>query len=161
MYTPGDNEWTDCHRENNGRYNPLERLAKDRQVLFPRPDKTLGQHSVHVQSQADEGFVKNVSYSRANVGFAAVHVVGSNNSLDPWTGLGQAAPTPEQLAEVQARTNADLDLINDTFDKAVRSQQKAVVLLMQADMFDPTVPDPKLANTCSTATVTSLTRINR
>ena len=26
VYTPGDNEWTDCHRVNNGQYNPLERL---------------------------------------------------------------------------------------------------------------------------------------
>ena len=30
VYTPGDNEWTDCHRLNNGGYNPLERLAKVR-----------------------------------------------------------------------------------------------------------------------------------
>jgi Calcineurin-like phosphoesterase len=22
VYTPGDNEWTDCHRANNGQYNP-------------------------------------------------------------------------------------------------------------------------------------------
>src|SRR5262249_53286407 len=28
VYTVGDNEWTDCHRANNGSYNPLERLAK-------------------------------------------------------------------------------------------------------------------------------------
>jgi hypothetical protein len=144
VYTPGDNEWTDCHRPNNGPYNPLERLAKVRQVFFPRPDKTLGQHSVHVQSQADKGFVENVSYSRASVGFAAVHVVGSNNSLAPWT--GQTAPTPEQLTEEQNRTAADLDLIDDTFDKAIEGGQKAVVLLMQADMFDPTVLNPKLAD---------------
>src|SRR3954454_14061783 len=25
-YTPGDNEWTDCHRANNGGYLPTERL---------------------------------------------------------------------------------------------------------------------------------------
>ncbi|MCU1373562.1 MAG: hypothetical protein JWO68_848, partial [Actinomycetia bacterium] len=24
VYTPGDNEWTDCHRANNGGYDPLE-----------------------------------------------------------------------------------------------------------------------------------------
>ena len=27
IFTPGDNEWTDCHRANNGAYDPLERLA--------------------------------------------------------------------------------------------------------------------------------------
>src|SRR5947207_8299017 len=34
VYTPGDNEWTDCHRTNNGSYNPLERLAKIRADFF-------------------------------------------------------------------------------------------------------------------------------
>jgi hypothetical protein len=144
IYTPGDNEWTDCHRPNNGSYNPLERLAAVRKVFFPRPDKTLGQHSVKVRSQADQGFVENVSYSRADVGFAAVHVVGSNNSLVPWT--GHTAPTTEQLDEVHQRTAAALSLIDNTFDKATKEHQRAVVLLMQADMFDPTVPNPQLAD---------------
>jgi hypothetical protein len=26
IYTPGDNEWTDCHRLNAGAYDPVERL---------------------------------------------------------------------------------------------------------------------------------------
>ena len=30
VYSPGDNEWTDCHRDNNGNWNPLERLATAR-----------------------------------------------------------------------------------------------------------------------------------
>jgi len=46
----GDNEWTDCHRPNNGGYNPLERLAKVRATFFPSPGRTLGQHQ-------DEGFL--------------------------------------------------------------------------------------------------------
>jgi hypothetical protein len=142
VYTPGDNEWTDCHRPNNGGYNPLERLQAVRDVFFPKPGKTLGEHSVAVQSQADRGLPENVSYQRAGVAFAALHVVGSNNSLAPWT--GQTAPTPEQTAEVQQRTTATLDLINQTFDSA--RGQRAVVLLMQADMFDPTVPNPSLTN---------------
>src|SRR5262245_47721046 len=27
IYTPGDNEWTDCHRVNNGGFDPLGRLS--------------------------------------------------------------------------------------------------------------------------------------
>jgi hypothetical protein len=42
VYTPGDNEWTDCHRPNNGGYNPLERLAAIRQVFFDQPGLSLG-----------------------------------------------------------------------------------------------------------------------
>jgi hypothetical protein len=142
VYTPGDNEWTDCHRPNNGGYNPLERLQAVRTLFFPKPGKTLGQHSVAVQSQADRGLPENVSYQRAGVSFAAVHIVGSDNSLAPWT--GRTAPTPEQAAEVQQRTAGAIDLINSTFDHA--KGQRAVVLLTQADMFDPTVPNPAFAD---------------
>ena len=145
VYTPGDNEWTDCHRANNGSYSPLERLAKVREVFFPRPDKTLGQHSVRVWSQADRGYVENVSYHRADVGFAAVNVPGSNNDLVPWT-APNADPDAQQR-EVMERTAADLELIDQTFDKAINTHQRAVVLLMQADMFDPTAgPNPSIAD---------------
>ena len=34
IYTPGDNEWTDCHRVDNGSYNPLERLDMLRRFFF-------------------------------------------------------------------------------------------------------------------------------
>ena len=104
----GDNEWTDCHRPNNGGYNPLERLAKVRATFFPSPGRTLGQHQTKVSSQADQGYPENVTYDRAGVAFVAVHIVGSNNSLAPWT--GSTAPTPEQTTEVLGRTAADIGL---------------------------------------------------
>ena len=36
VYVPGDNEWTDCHRKNNGGYNALERLSYIRQSIHCR-----------------------------------------------------------------------------------------------------------------------------
>ena len=39
VYTPGDNEWTDCHRANNGAYDPLERLATVRETFFATPGR--------------------------------------------------------------------------------------------------------------------------
>ena len=144
VYTPGDNEWTDCHRANNGGYQPYERLAFVRQTFFSQPGKTLGQQSVGVQSQVDRGFPEQVRYSRAGVAFGVPHIVGSNNGLAPWTGLTE--PTSQQVTEVGARTAAAVDLINSTFDDAVASGDKAVVLLTQADMFDVTVADPKIAD---------------
>ncbi len=137
VYTIGDNEWTDCHRLNNGAYNPLERLATVRSLFFTDPGRTLGQHAARVDSQADQGLPENVRWQHADVSFAAVHIVGSNNSLAPWT--GNTAPTPEQTAEVLARTAADIQEIHDTFAKARANRDRAVVLFTQADMFDPTV----------------------
>ncbi len=144
VYTPGDNEWTDCHRPSNGAYNPLERLTAVRDLFFPRPGVTLGQRPVQVDSQEAQGFVENVRYERDRVAFAAVHIVGSNNSLAPWT--GNTGPTAEQSSEVLGRTAADIALIRDTFAAAKRHSDRAVVLFTQADMFDITVPDPAYAD---------------
>ena len=79
VYTPGDNEWTDCHRANNGGYNPLERLAHDRSVFFDTPGTSLGQNPTRVDSQAAAGFPENVQLRRDGVDFAVLHVVGSND----------------------------------------------------------------------------------
>jgi hypothetical protein len=135
VYTPGDNEWTDCHRTNNGAYNPLERLDKIRSTFFPKPGTTLGLNPVKVKSQKDQGLPENVMWSRAGVQFSALHVVGSNNSLAPWT--GETAPTAEQTSEVLTRTSGVIEQVHETFDEARDERSKAVVLFMQADMFDP------------------------
>jgi hypothetical protein len=34
IYTPGDNEWTDCRQKTSGKRDPIERLAKIREVFF-------------------------------------------------------------------------------------------------------------------------------
>lgn len=144
VYTVGDNEWTDCHRLNNGAYNPLERLAAIRSLFFARPGHTLGGHPARVLSQASQGYPENVRYTRGEVAFAALHIVGSNNSLAPWT--GNTAPTPEQSAEVLGRTAAVIASIRDTFAQAREERSRSVVLLTQADMFDPTVLKPTFAD---------------
>ncbi|MFZ4383303.1 MAG: hypothetical protein ACOYO0_15205, partial [Sandarakinorhabdus sp.] len=51
VYTPGDNEWTDCHRANNGAHDPLERLAALRQRFFTE-GRSLGQRPVAVENQS-------------------------------------------------------------------------------------------------------------
>ena len=142
VYTPGDNEWTDCHRTNNGAYDPLERLAELRRVFFPVANQTLGQNPAPVRSQSRRGFPENVRFGDDGASFAAVHVVGSNNGLAPWTGL--TAATAAQLAEVRARTFAALAMIDSAFDEA--EDDGLVVLMLQADMFDPTVGTPAAAD---------------
>ena len=78
--------------------------------------------------------------------FSVVNVQGSNNSLLPWSGLGETAPTPEQVAEVEHRTDAVLDQIRETFSDAARRNDRAVVLMTQADMFDPSLLAAATAN---------------
>ena len=138
VFTPGDNEWVDCHRTNNGAYNPLERLDKLREVFFDEPGKTLGA-TMPVKTQADLGLPENVRFTQNRVAFSVLNIQGSNNSLQPWTGLGETTATPEQLAEVEHRTDAVLAQIRTTFADAERRNDRAVVLMTQADMFDPSL----------------------
>lgn len=136
VYTPGDNEWVDCHRVNNGAYDPLERLDALREMFFATPGKTLG-GNMPVKSAADQGLPENVTFSEQRIAFSVVNVQGSNNSLLPWSGLGQTEPNQAQLAEVDERTAADIAQLERTFADATRTNARAVVIMTQADMFDP------------------------
>lgn len=137
LYTPGDNEWTDCHRPAAGGYHPLERLDAVRATFYDRPGTTLGARPMKVASQAALGFPENQSLRAQGVEIATVHVVGSNNDRAPWTGLGYTAPTAGQLAEEHDRMAAAIAQVEDTFDRARRTHARAVAIFQQADMFDP------------------------
>jgi hypothetical protein len=139
VYTPGDNEWTDCHRKAAGMYEPLERLAKLRELFFPRPGFTSGRRPFRVYPQSsDEGyeaFVENTLLVRSNVVIATLHVVGSNNGYALWDGIGESADAPRQdrLDEVAAREAANLAWIDRTFDAAEKIGAAGVLIAMQAD----------------------------
>jgi hypothetical protein len=146
IYTPGDNEWTDCHRVSNGAYDPLERLATIRSMFFPAPGLSLGLHGKQVLSQSlfagFETFVENQLWFEAGTLFAALHVVGSNNSLLPWytddaTGTKLDEPA-RRVSEEETRTVANLAWLDKAFNTATEQGAKGVVLLMQADMWDGT-----------------------
>ena len=134
VYTPGDNEWTDCHRANNGAYDPLERLDAVRSTFFARPGSTMGRR-MRVEYQTS--LVENVRWIESRVAFATLHVIGSNNGLAPYTGLGYQSPTAEQVAEVEARVAAAISWVDATFDAAEASELRGVVLAMQADTWEP------------------------
>ncbi|ARE39938.1 putative transmembrane protein [Rhodovulum sp. P5] len=42
LYSPGDNEWTDCHRPKAGGFDPLERLDYIRTTYYTEPGKSFG-----------------------------------------------------------------------------------------------------------------------
>lgn len=134
VYTPGDNEWTDCHRTSNGAYDPYERLDTIRSTFFDSPGTTLGAQPMKVDAQAPSP--ENVDWRRARIRFMTAHAVGSNNGLAPWTGAGE--PNARQVAEVEARTEGNVDQLREAFAEARADGDRAVVIFQQADMFDPT-----------------------
>ena len=42
IYTPGDNEWTDCWEPGSGGFLPLDRLNRIRQIFFQNPTRSMG-----------------------------------------------------------------------------------------------------------------------
>ncbi|MCA9908301.1 MAG: metallophosphoesterase, partial [Anaerolineae bacterium] len=142
IYTPGDNEWTDCHRANNGGYYPLERLQFIRDLFFPNPNFSTGGHPMRVMTQANmagyEQFVENTMFMRNRVMFVQTHVVGSANNLRPWSPYDPtdtaATPRADRLAEYTARNEANLVWLESAFATASSRGAAGLVVSMQADM---------------------------
>jgi hypothetical protein len=149
LYTPGDNEWTDCHNRGAGRFNPIERLQFLRRTFFADPARTHGTNGFAVQSQgAVRGFsayVENQRFELDGIVFATVHMVGSDNGLAPWRGLDSndrvVAPRADRVDEVRARTAAVLAWIDAAFDRAHTIGARAVVLFFQANPSFERAPD--------------------
>lgn len=132
IYTPGDNEWTDCHRANNGAFDPIERLAKLRTVFFPEA-RSLGMKPIVLERQSElmpeyKLYVENARLVRNGVLFVTAHIVGSNNNFE--------IRDPKAVQEFLARDKANVAWIKDAFVKANAIGAAALVLAIQADPFD-------------------------
>lgn len=141
VLTPGDNDWTDCHRVADGSYLPTERLDAFRSFFFPVPGLTLGQDPAPVLEQPavqpqHAAYVENVAFERSDVVFATVHVVGSENDLAPWDELAGGDRPRLRLTEFANRRAANLDWINAAFDRAETDGSAGVLLLLQAEPTD-------------------------
>ncbi len=132
VYTPGDNEWTDCHKPHKGGLAPPQRLARLRAIFFDRPGQTLGRRVRRVAAQR-ASFVENVRFMEGRTVFTTLHVPGSNNGLEPWS--GGSAPSRDQREHYRSRLKAALDWLDRAFDAARAERAAAVVVAMQADMW--------------------------
>lgn len=130
IYTPGDNDWTDCGRKNNGSYDPLERLAKLR-VQFFKPDLSLGQIPLSVVSQAKAMpdyslYIENQRWQFASTLFTTLHIVGSDNRFAPNNAIAEK--------EFLARDQANIDWMKETFRIAAEKSIQTLVFAFQADV---------------------------
>jgi len=145
VYTPGDNEWSDCHKTKElSSGAPLNELAALRALFFPEPGVTLGIQKRRVLTQAkkfsrtypsDAQYVENVMWLQSDVVFAVVNIPGSNNDGLKWT-----APFTDETArtrEAAQRTGAAIRWLQAAFERAEDEHAKAMVIGLQADMWDP------------------------
>ena len=171
VYTPGDNEWSDCHKAKEGggvknsagEYvdyaagHPVANLALVRSMFFPKAGETLGGREKHVISQAqafdpahpaDAEYIENVMWEQANVLFVTLNIPGgSNNDDDLWNaGAFGTVRSAAQIQEVAQRTAADLRWLDAAFALAKAHGDKGILLMEQADMWDLDGTGPSLAH---------------
>src|SRR5262249_13116466 len=154
VYTPGDNELTDCHKVKESQSGaPLKELAAVRGLFFPEPGVTIGGRKKRVVSQAlvpspghatDEEFVENVLWEESRVVFVTLNLPGSNNDGLPWNGAAKPPlvhppflDEPARLDEVAKRNGANLRWLDRAFDLAEEDHAIGVLIGIQADMWDP------------------------
>lgn len=141
MFTPGDNDWTDCDRPSNGGYNSRERLDRERQVFFASP-YSMGKRRLAQDVQQGalclgvSGPVQCLENRRWTVGvvtYVTLNVQGSCNNLC------DTAPDPDEYA---ARNRAAIRWLQESFATARQRGSAAVMLISQAspgwDEADPT-----------------------
>lgn len=145
VYTPGDNEWTDCIEPSVKGTDPLTRLAKVR-ALFFAGDHSLGQSGFALTNQSQAGapefakYRENLRWDLGGVTFVTLHVTGSNN------GLGR---TPEGDAEYRERNQANLTWLRQGFEHAKARQSQAILIMQQANLFPEFEPFPGTPQTPS------------
>jgi hypothetical protein len=124
---PGDNEWTDCHRQGAGSYDPIERLDKLRE-LFHAGDRSLGPRPMALERQSQQArfarYRENVRWSLDGVMFVALHIVGSNNNL---------ARNATMDAEYRERMAANEAWLSEAVKRAQAADLRALVVFFHAD----------------------------
>jgi len=149
MFTPGDNDWTDCDRPSNGGFSSRERLDHERQLFFSTPF-SLGRHRMRQEVESsplckgvngDVPCVENRRWIVGHVAYATLNIQGSCNNL---------CDTAPDAAEWMARNEADIAWMQDTFAVAKTRGLAAVMLITQGnpgwDLTDGTrapLRDPK------------------
>jgi hypothetical protein len=130
VYVPGDNEWTDCHRSNNGSYDPLERLGKLRDWFFAG-ELALGQKPLKLTRQSSDAkfaaYRENVRWEAGGVLFVGLNLPGSDNN---YHGTGRSGGP---VAEFIERSAANRAWLAQAFALARSKKLAGVLIAVQAN----------------------------
>ncbi len=138
IYLFGDNEWTDCHRPAAGRFDPIERLDKLRNI-FTQGNTSLGKKMLPLTRQSDNPqyarFRENIRWTYGNVLFVGFNVPGSNNNFPPYAPTLSDQQKAANQAEATERDHANQVWLREAFTLAVQNNLRGIVLTLQANMF--------------------------
>ncbi len=133
FYTPGNNEWADCWKENRGSADPTAILAMMREVFWSK-SASLGRRTLPLVREADElpefpEFAENARWSFGGATFATLNLAGTHNN--------QELRTEKYWREFVRREQANVAWVKAAFAAARRGGQRAVVLAFHSNPFDP------------------------
>ena len=132
IYTPGDNEWTDCWEEGSGSFHPLDRLQRLREIFFTPPGRSIGGTPIPLESQGQDTsyteFVENTRWMSHGFLFVCVNLPGSRNARDPFP---QRTKLDDDAAD--RRTLAGAAWLEDTFAEAEARGAVGVILSFHGD----------------------------
>ena len=140
IYTPGDNEWTDCRRRHMGSGDPLDALARLRKTFFTEA-RSLGEAKIDTAMQlACEApppsgcgcaFPENRQWVHGRVVFVTLNVPGSDNNV------GHDAASD---AEARCRDAANAQWLDRAAALAAGAGMRALVIAIQANVWDSKKP---------------------
>ena len=135
VYLPGDNEWTDCDRPSTAGglvSDSSDRLAYLRKLSYP-DDRSLGKRTMRLVRQS-AAYPENVRWIKGPVTYIGLNIPGSDNNFADG---GKNGPAAEGQAEYAARNAANLEWLRSGFAAAAAARSKGVLIVIQADMWDP------------------------
>jgi len=128
VFTPGDNEWMDCDNVgSNPNQSPMDsdgRLDELRELFFSG-DTSLGVNRMPLTTQRQAGYPENARWATGGVVFATVNAPGPTDNLPA-------------RHESGPRRVANLAWLQAAFDEAQATNAPAVMIIWQADPFQPT-----------------------
>ncbi|WP_392343988.1 hypothetical protein [Pseudoalteromonas prydzensis] len=132
IYTPGDNEWTDCDRTNlTPRYDELARLVFLKSLMYDRTYFEKAKQLEKFKYQAS--MIENARWQFADVEFMTLHIAGTHN------GRRQILNSDKQLAYQQADAR---DVNNLQWLAQANPTAKGYVIAFQADIYTHQTDQP-------------------
>ncbi len=133
VFTPGDNDWTDCDRV---QLDPLTELAQIRSTFYGEYGLLYGKNglctanifSLQCEFQPSQTLPELIQWSYNNIAFGSVHMVGSRN--------GWVDDDPVRQLEVKQRVEGMKKLLSNLQNTALTNNNAAVVVATQVDPFE-------------------------
>jgi hypothetical protein len=127
VMAPGQHDWTDCDQTTAGRYGPIERLTRLRELFF-ESSQSLGALKQDLQRLSDTGryrnYPENARWEYGGILFVTLNIPATHNNYR--TGAGRNG-------EYEERILANAFWVRQAFAMATREKYKGIVIAFNAD----------------------------